>query len=86
MHQTGHQLTQQQADDLKAKCQECKAVFESASGGGFAAAAIDEQEIRQAIGDGTFWEKLPQWIIQYGPRIFAFLLEILEGFIPRPTP
>lgn len=86
MPQTAPQLTQQQVDDLKAKCQQCKTILESASGGTFAAAgAIDEQEIRQAIGDGTFWTKLPQWILRYGPRVFAFLMELLESYIPQPS-
>lgn len=86
MPQTDPQLSQQQVDDLRQKCQDCRDLLEASSGGGFAAAgAIDEQSVRAAIGDGTFWEKLPQWIVQYGPRIFAFILEILEGYIPRTS-
>lgn len=78
------QLTQSDVDALKAKCEECKAIFESAEG--FAAAEpIDRQEVMAAIGDGTFWTKLPAWIVKYGPRMFAFALEILKDFIPQPT-
>lgn len=79
------QITQQQVDELKAACQQCKAVFETTSDRSFAAAgAIDKQEIKAAISDGTFWQKIPQWILRYGPRIFSFIMELLEEYIPQP--
>lgn len=77
----GPQLTQAQVDELKAKCQECKTILESA-GCGTASGRVDAQQVVAAIGDGTIW----QLILQYGPRIFDFLMEILERYTQPTTP